>query len=137
MKNKTGWKQPIFQSSLSVCLALVAGVLLSAGCGKKQSAAETPAASPMAETNPASMPAAANKPMFIPPAAPTTVAAGTDGGADLKQLNHAYIGWTVQSHHRPKSFEEFVTMSGIKVPPAPAGKKYVIDKYGYINLVNQ
>jgi len=137
MKFFPGHKQPWFQSGTPVYLALVVGVLLFAGCGKKPPAAETPAAPPAAETNPASMPAAANKPMFIPPAAPTTVAAGTDGGADLKQLNHAYIGWIVQSHHRPKSFEEFVTMSGIKVPPAPAGKKYVIDKYGYINLVNQ
>jgi hypothetical protein len=79
----------------------------------------------------------ANQPAYVPPAAPVTVAASADGGADLKQLNHAYIGWIVQNHQRPKTFEEFVTISKMNVPPAPVGKKYVIDKSGFINLVNQ
>ena len=64
------------------------------------------------------------------------VAASPEGGADLKQLNHAYIGWIVQNRRRPKSFEEYVALSGVQVPPPPAGKKYVIDKNGYINLEN-
>jgi hypothetical protein len=51
-------------------------------------------------------------------------------------LNHAYIGWIVQNRRRPKSFEEYVALSGVQVPPPPAGKKYVIDKNGYINLEN-
>ena len=76
-------------------------------------------------------------PMDVLPAAPVTVAPGTDGGADLKQLNHAYIGWIVQNHRRPKTFEEFITLSGMKMPPAPAGKKYVIEQSGFINLVSQ
>jgi len=75
--------------------------------------------------------------MYVTPGAPATVAASAEGGADLKQLNHAYIGWIVQNHRRPKTFEEFVTLSGIKFPAAPAGKKYVIEKSGFINLVSQ
>lgn len=75
--------------------------------------------------------------MAATPAASVTVVAGTEGGADLKQLNHVYIGWIVQNHRRPKSFEEFVTLSGTQVPPAPAGKKYVIEPNGFINLVSR
>lgn len=115
--------------------ALVLGVLVFAGCGRRPPAAEAPAAIPAAETNPA--PAAANQPAYVPSAAPATVAASPEGGADLKQLNQAYIGWIVQNRRRPKTFAEFVTLSGINVPPAPAGKKYVFDKSGFITLADQ
>jgi hypothetical protein len=52
-------------------------------------------------------------------------------------LNHVYIGWIVQTHQRPKTFEEFVASSGVQVPPAPDGKKYVIDRNGFINLASR
>jgi hypothetical protein len=67
---------------------------------------------------------------------PAVVSASPQGGADLKQLNHAYISWILQNKRRPKSFEDFVAMSGIQIPPPPAGKKYVIDKHGFINVEN-
>ena len=73
-------------------------------------------------------------PQYAP--APVVVAASPDGGADLKQLNHAYIGWIVQNRRRPKDINEFVALSGIQLPPAPAGKKYVIDQNGFINYAN-
>ena len=66
-----------------------------------------------------------------------TVAVSPEGGADLRQLNHIYIGWIVQNRRRPKDFNDFVSSSGIQIPPAPAGKKYVIDKNGYIAVANQ
>ena len=116
-------------------IALLLGVGVFAGCGRKPLVADAPTIPAATETAPAPMPA--NQPVYVPPAAPATIAAGTDGGADLKQLNHSYIGWIVQNHRRPKTFEEFVTLSGTKVPPAPAGKKYVIEKSGFINLVSQ
>ncbi len=65
------------------------------------------------------------------------LATAPGGGADLKDLNHAYIHWVVQTHRRAKTFEEFVAGSGISVPPPPAGKKYVIDQAGFIAVVNQ
>ena len=71
------------------------------------------------------------------PTPPPAIAAAADGGADLKQLNHVYIGWIVQTHQRPKTFEEFVSLSGVQVPPAPDGKKYVIDRNGFVNLVSR
>jgi hypothetical protein len=134
MKFFPGHRRPLFRSSTFVWLALGVGILLFAGCGKKQPAAETPAAAPAVEA--ASAPASGGQPVFMPPAAPVTVAVGTDGGADLKQLNHAYIGWVLQNRRRPKSFDDFIAMSGIHVPPPPAGKKYVIDKNGFINFAN-
>jgi hypothetical protein len=112
--------------------AMLAAVFFAVGCKKSEIATvETPPS--VADTN--QSPAVIQQ---IPPSAsaPVVVAARPDGGADLKQLNHAYIGWILQNRRRPKSFEEFVTLSGIQVPPPPAGKKYVIDGHGFINYVN-
>src|ERR1700761_1489857 len=105
---------------LKVCLlsTLIGGGMLLSGCGHK-------AATPGATTQPAadSTPAANNsttapQPAYTPPAATATaIAAVPTGGADLKQLNHYYISWIVQNHQRPKSFEEFVSLSGVQVPP--------------------
>jgi len=66
-----------------------------------------------------------------------TVAANPDGGANLKQLNHAFVKWIATNHRRPASFEEFVAASGLQIPAPPAGKKYVIDQNGLINITAQ
>jgi hypothetical protein len=104
-----------------------------AGCSKSAPpAAQTPP--PVTDTNQAAadLPGA---PVFAPP--PVEIAANPDGGVDLKALNHAYIGWIVQTRRAPSSFENYVALSGVKVPPPPPGKKYVIDKNGFINLANK
>jgi hypothetical protein len=115
-------------------VAIATAALFSGGCGKgKSSAAQVAEPTSVANANQttAAMPQA---PLYT--AAPVEVAASPDGGADLKQLNHAYIGWIVQNRRRPKSFDEYVALSGVQIPPPPAGKKYVIDKNGFINLAN-
>ena len=106
--------------------------IFAVGCKKSQpTAVDSPPV--LADTN--QVPVA-----ILPPAQPVAsvpvVAAKPEGGADLKQLNHAYIGWVMQNRRRPKSYEEFVQLSGIQVPPPPAGKKYVIDGHGFINYAN-
>ena len=117
--------------------------MLAAGCGKKSAATPTPtpAQGPASATNPdPSAPASTTpaQPGYNPPASPPPAIATTaDGGPDLKQLNHYYIGWILQNRQRPKTFEQFVAASGVQVPPAPTGKKYVIDSSGFINLVNR
>ena len=104
------------------------------GCGHKKTAtAEAQPASPDQATAPATPLPTGTTPV----SAPATVAAAPDGGADLRDLNHAYIRWIVQSHQRARTFEEFVAASGTKVPPAPPGKKYVIDHAGFIAIQNQ
>jgi len=111
-------------------LLVIAAML--AGCGHKKVAnAGAPGVSqddPNQALSPADQSAAVT---------PATVPSSPDGGADLRALNHAYIGWIVQTHQRVTSFEQFVSISGIKVPPPPAGKKYVIDHAGFIAIQNQ
>jgi hypothetical protein len=114
-----------------VFVLILTAALFSSGCSKGRSTVQAPVPQPALDTNQTSvaMPQVAEY-------APAVVAVSPDGGADLKQLNHAYIHWIVQNRRSPKSFEEFVASSGIQVPPPPSGKKYVIDKYGFINLAN-
>jgi hypothetical protein len=139
MKYLSTHGQPRFQSSSSRFLLLAAALLIVAGCGKK-AVPETTAVSTPTETAPVSTPAPENHstPVYnAPPASAPTVASASTGGADLKQLNHIYIGWVIQNRRRAKSFEEFVAASGVQVPPAPDGKKYVIDGNGFINLASR
>jgi hypothetical protein len=110
---------------------LVAVLFVISGCGQKADKAASTSSTDVTST------AAAPAPAFQPTVAPAAVAAVPGGGADLKDLNHAYIRWIVQSHIRPKTFEEFAAKSKIQFPPAPAGKKYVIDKAGFIAIVSQ
>jgi hypothetical protein len=116
------------QSSLA---AMLAAVFFAAGCKKSEpTTVATPATTDTNQT-PAIIQQTPSQ-----ATAPVMVAVNPAGGADLKQLNHAYIGWVLQNRRRPSSFEEFVKLSGIQIPPAPAGKKYVIDGHGFINYVN-
>lgn len=118
-------------STVLFCGAIVAA----SGCGKKEQAEASPP--PAVATNPPAQPPTTgfNGPAKEVP--PESVAAAPGGGADLKDLNHAYIRWIIQSHRHAKTFEEFVAASHISVPPAPAGKKYVIDKAGFVALINR
>ena len=109
---------------------IVAVALFFTGCGKSKSpTVQAPASSPIADSQTPALP-----PTLQHTSAPVVIAASPEGGADLKQLNHAYVGWVLQNRRRPNSFDEFVAQSGVRVPPPPAEKKYVIDKYGFINL---
>ena len=117
-----------------LCLIGVIGcAFLSGGCSKHEAAGQPVAGAMPADTN-------QNPSVSAPPPADASapvVAASPDGGADLRQLNHIYISWIVQNRRRAKSFDDFVSSSGAQVPPAPAGKKYVIDNNGFIALANQ
>jgi hypothetical protein len=115
-------------------LALTA-ITLSTGCNKsKPPTAQAPP--PVTDTNPAAATATnlPGAPVSTPP--PVEIATNPDGGVDLKALNHAYTGWIVQTRRAPSSFEDYVAQSGVKVPPPPPGKRYVIDKNGFINFAN-
>ena len=115
----------------AIVFALILTATLSfTGCSKKTSTAQAPAPQPALDTN---QTAAATP---VAPEVPTVIAASPNGGADLSTLNQAYIGWVIQNHRHAKSFEEYVAASGISVPPLPAGKKYIIDKNGFINYAN-
>jgi len=52
-----------------------------------------------------------------------------DGGsteANLNQLSMALRKYIAGSHSVPKDFNDFLAKSGVQPPPAPVGKKYVI-----------
>jgi hypothetical protein len=117
---------------LMVGAGLSAMLVFAIGCKKSEPATvETPP--PVVDTNQAP---AENQQAPPPASASVVITVNPAGGADLKQLNHAYVGWVMQNRRRPKNFEEFVKLSGIQIPPPPAGKKYVIDGHGFINYVN-
>ena len=120
----------------SVGFFLITGMLtLASGCGKK--------AAPMVATPPPEAPAQAAAlpgPATPPPPqpySPVTLTPPASTAPDLSQINHAYIGWIMQTHRHAHTVEEFVAASGVQLPPAPTGKKYVIDRHGYIALANQ
>jgi hypothetical protein len=122
-----GRSMAVFLPGVILVLALFV-----AGCGKSKPAPVQVSTPPPTIEN--TNPAPTTTPMAATPV-PTqaVIPASPDGGADLKQLNHIYVGWVLQNRRRPQSFDEFVKLSGIQVPPPPAGKKYVIDGHGFIN----
>jgi hypothetical protein len=134
MKTPSIRPQPGFSFSPAILLALAFGLWLTPGCGKK-TAAEAPVPAPVAQGVTAPVPG--GQPSPTPSPAPIVVATDPNGGVDLRWLNHAYIGWIIQNRQRPKTFEEFAAKSGLPMPPAPAGKKFIIDKNGFIALVSQ
>ena len=106
-----------------------------AGCDKSKPAPVEASVSPTVEaTNPAT---AATIMAAAPVPTQVVIPASPDGTPDLKAINQAYIRWIVQNRQRPKNFDDFVALSGAHLPPPPAGKKYVIDKNGFINFANQ
>jgi hypothetical protein len=110
---------------------LVLAVVLGAcGCGKKatQQAAPQPAPAPEAQTPTAT-------PQQSQAVAQPSVPA--NGAPDLADINRNLIRWVVGHKRRPANFEEFAATAGAPIPPAPAGKKYIIAPNMSVQLVNQ
>lgn len=111
-------------------------VLTVAGCDKKPAppAATAPPPNAGSQGGPAattSAPTHTEPPQLAAPA-------GNDLQAkSIHQMERVLVGWVISHHHRPKSFEEFVADSQIKVPPPPPGKKYVIASNMHILLVDK
>jgi hypothetical protein len=97
------------------------------GCGKKTA---QPAAIQPASTIEA--PAQAT-PHAQPSAQP---AAQQKGEPDLADINRTLIRWIIRNKRRPASFEDFAATADTPIPPAPAGKKYVIGPNMHVQLVN-
>ena len=55
----------------------------------------------------------------------------------LNELNRELRMWMMSNQRPPRDFQEFISTSGIQVPPAPAGKKYDLSKEMRIELVDQ
>ena len=130
--NPTSLRPIHFNFLKTVAPALLAASVLLSGCGKKNSTTQ----SPPPET--ASAPAAAHA---ATPAAPVghapvaqampanapAIAANASAAAVTDQLSAELRRYVAYTRTIPKSFEEFIAHDPIKFPPAPAGKKYVIN----------
>jgi len=71
-----------------------------------------------------------------PPNSPVGVAA-SNGEPDLGELNRAMLRWLGRNRRTPANFDDFAATAGVAIPPAPAGKKYVIAKDMHVQLVNK
>ncbi len=64
-------------------------------------------------------------------------ATSTYADANLAELTRELRRWIVSTREKPTSFEDFAAKAKIKVPPAPAGKKYALSSEMRVILVNQ
>ena len=111
---------------------LLVGMLTLIGCGKNKDS--KPAAAPPPEK----VAQAATDHMPVPstaPAAKPAVVAAPNGEPDLVELNRSLLRWILSNRRRPANFEDFAATAGVVIPPAPAGKKYVIGKDMHVQLV--
>jgi hypothetical protein len=113
-----------FAATLALLAALGVG-----GCGKKAAQAVVPP--PALTTNQASAQPASQQ------AQPSAQLTKQNGEPDLTEINRAVIRWLVSNKRRPASFEDFAATADTPIPPAPAGKKYVLAPNMHVQLVNQ
>jgi hypothetical protein len=59
------------------------------------------------------------------------------GEPDVAELNRDLLRWVLKNKRTPTSFEDFAATSGVSIPPAPPGKKYILAKDMHIKLVQQ
>ncbi|MGC3959228.1 MAG: hypothetical protein QM813_15185 [Verrucomicrobiota bacterium] len=64
-------------------------------------------------------------------------ATSTYADANLAELTRELRRWIVATREKPTSFEDFAAKAKIKVPSAPAGKKYALSSEMRVILVNQ
>ena len=117
-------------------LAIVAGIsMLLAGCSKAKAPSNVANTPPPAQsTNPEPAAAAPDNPQLPPTAVADTT---TNGQPDFRGLNRQFISYEVQNRCHFKTIEEYAAAANVQFPPPPAGKKYALDKKGYIALVDR
>ena len=116
---------------LCVTFALVAG----GGCGRSKNVSSPVEPPPPSNSATAGTPAVPPTSARIQSSAPS-VSTNTAGPTQVQSLNRAILGWKMKYHRRPQTFEEFASTAGFQIPDPPAGKKYALDKNGFIMLVN-
>jgi hypothetical protein len=145
MKKKCGLK--VFRCRkfgvklLGLCAGLTTIVAVN-GCSKKAAPASN--AATQSVPTPSSAPAAPNQTFQQaavtqnqPAPAAAHVAPAPPAGPDLAEINRTLIRWIVRNRRPPGSFAEFASSAGAPIPPAPAGKKYILGGNMHVQLVNQ
>jgi hypothetical protein len=112
-------------------IAILAAAFLFTGCGKKTEP------SPSVPNPVAVQPAPASTvPEVSTPAAPST-ATNANVQVDFEDLYYAVHAWMREHGRAPKDFEEFISTSGIQLPPPTPGKKYAFDGTYHVIVVNR
>ena len=102
------------------------------GCGKRPDASPAPG-----ESSAATVAAPANPSATVSPQSASDSDAAQIA-ALVKELTQAVRKYSVEQRRVPKNLEELVANGYlISVPPAPAEKKFAIDKNLQVNLVNR
>ena len=142
---------PIGFSRMFICmkrsLLLLFAMLVIActsSCGKKQEASNAQAADTAAQpadtqNQTASTPEPPGpQPVPVPdPTVSDTKVDDSGGQPDVTALTIQLRRWMMNTRSGvPRTWEDYVAKSGIKAPPAPAGKKYII-RQGWVALVDK
>ena len=121
------------QAFTGILLALaLTGVLFCTGCGKKKPTAAGPTPAEVAATS-----AVTHEPVFAPKSVAIAPVVTPSGEPDMGELNRCLLRWVLGHRKKPDTFEEFAASANVPIPPAPAGKKYVIDKSMHIVLAKK
>jgi len=118
---------------------------LAPGCGKKSDSsgsasggANSPAANEAQTAKAPEAPPPPSMPAPIPaPMTPATGGTNAPAPLDAGQLTRELRRYIVANRRVPKTFEEFVSLSKVQVPPAPAGKKYTLAPGSKVVLVDR
>jgi len=97
------------------------------GCGRKAVQTAAPQSAPITVS-------AAAQPAQIQSQASPLI---KNGEPDLTEINRAMVRWLVRNQRRPASFADFAATADAPIPPAPAGKKYVLAPNMHVQLVSQ
>ena len=106
---------------VTFCLA----VLLS-GCGENRDSTVQPPRSASAPQQTQTQAVSASQQTPPPPAAQPASAAN-DPAAVLGPLTQSLRKYCVEHRTVPGTFEEFAVAAGVRIPPAPPGKKFAIE----------
>ena len=64
-------------------------------------------------------------------------APAADGQVDVAEIQRSVIRWIVSHHARPADFAAFAASADMKIPPPPAGKKFILTPDMHVKVVDR
>jgi hypothetical protein len=127
--------KPNLRLSLIFVSFILTVAFFAAGCSKSSSLPQS-VAPPVSSDSTSAQQTQSPAPVPIPGSQPVAATDPDDSQKMLQGLNRALVGWTMQNHRHPKTFEEFADSADFQIPAPPAGKKYALSARGFIILVS-
>jgi hypothetical protein len=133
-----GWLAHPRQRILTSCVLLVI-LVDGGGCGKSESTVLPVTSQPVSNSIPTTastttVPIATLPPVSVPPVSQSNT--NSSNLTQLQLLNRAMMGWEIQNHRRPQTFDDFASTVNFQIPNPPPGQKYALNQRGFIVLVN-